>query len=175
MILLCLIYFILSFFSGGGGGGGGGGGWLIMFHDSSTSHIWKPFILQEKRELLKYLGYNWRDTLYPKKYGHISFTSWWLCGFSIQDNQCSLNSAFHSVLKGGCNFLRSYHSYLYNRLGHERFKWPQIAEFMGLTWANLGPLGPRWAPCWPHEPCYQRYILSPSCSPMIIQSGDILW
>ena len=20
---------------------------------------------------------------------------------------------------------------------------------------NLGPFGPRWAPCWPHEPCYQ--------------------
>ena len=23
---------------------------------------------------------------------------------------------------------------------------------MGLTW---GPVGPRWAPCWPYEPCYQ--------------------
>ena len=21
--------------------------------------------------------------------------------------------------------------------------------------AHLGPAGPRWAPCWPHEPCYQ--------------------
>ena len=21
--------------------------------------------------------------------------------------------------------------------------------------AHLGPVGPRWAPCWPHEPCYQ--------------------
>ena len=21
--------------------------------------------------------------------------------------------------------------------------------------AHLGPTGPRWAPCWPHEPCYQ--------------------
>ena len=20
---------------------------------------------------------------------------------------------------------------------------------------NLGPIGPRWTPCWPHEPCYQ--------------------
>ena len=26
---------------------------------------------------------------------------------------------------------------------------------MGPTWAHLGPVGPRWAPCWPHEPCYQ--------------------
>ena len=25
---------------------------------------------------------------------------------------------------------------------------------MGPTWGHLGPTGPRWAPCWPHEPCY---------------------
>ena len=29
-----------------------------------------------------------------------------------------------------------------------------IARFMGPTWAHLGSTGPRWAPCWPHEPCY---------------------
>ena len=23
--------------------------------------------------------------------------------------------------------------------------------------AHLGPVGPRWVPCWPHEPCYQGY------------------
>ena len=22
--------------------------------------------------------------------------------------------------------------------------------------AHLGPVGPKWAPCWPHESCYQR-------------------
>ena len=27
----------------------------------------------------------------------------------------------------------------------------QIARFMGLIWAHLGPTEPRWAPCWPHE------------------------
>ena len=26
---------------------------------------------------------------------------------------------------------------------------------MGQHGAHLGPVGPRWAPCWPHEPCYQ--------------------
>ena len=31
----------------------------------------------------------------------------------------------------------------------------QIAKFVGPTW---GPPGPRWAPCWPHEPCYQGWI-----------------
>ena len=29
------------------------------------------------------------------------------------------------------------------------------AKFMGPTWAHLGPVGPRWAPWWPHKPCYQ--------------------
>ena len=29
-----------------------------------------------------------------------------------------------------------------------------ITRFMGPTWAHLGPVGPRWAPCRPHEPCY---------------------
>ena len=31
----------------------------------------------------------------------------------------------------------------------------QIAKFMGPTWAHLDPVSPRWAPCWPHESCYQ--------------------
>ena len=30
-----------------------------------------------------------------------------------------------------------------------------IARFMRPTrGAHLGPPGPRWAPCWPHDPCY---------------------
>ena len=24
--------------------------------------------------------------------------------------------------------------------------------------AHLGPAGPRWAPCWPHDPCYLGYV-----------------
>ena len=31
----------------------------------------------------------------------------------------------------------------------------QIAKFMGQHGAHLGPVGPRWAPFWPHEPWYQ--------------------
>ena len=31
---------------------------------------------------------------------------------------------------------------------------------MGPTWAHLGPTGPRWASCWPHEPCYLGYHTS---------------
>ena len=30
---------------------------------------------------------------------------------------------------------------------------PLRTSFMGPTWAHLGPTGPRWAPCWPHELC----------------------
>ena len=26
--------------------------------------------------------------------------------------------------------------------------------------ANMVPTGPRWAPCWPHEPCYQGGLTS---------------
>ena len=32
---------------------------------------------------------------------------------------------------------------------------PQIARFMRPIRDHLGPTGPRWAPCWPHGPCYQ--------------------
>ena len=41
------------------------------------------------------------------------------------------------------------------------WKLPQIARFMGQHGAHLGPVGPRWALCWPHEPCYkgQSYAL----------------
>ena len=34
----------------------------------------------------------------------------------------------------------------------------QIAKFMGPTGAHPGPVGARWAPCWPHEPCYQDTV-----------------
>ena len=27
--------------------------------------------------------------------------------------------------------------------------------------AHLGPVGPRWAPCWPHELWYQGYLVYP--------------
>ena len=33
-------------------------------------------------------------------------------------------------------------------------KLTQITRFMGPTWAHLGPVVPRWAPCSPHETCY---------------------
>ena len=35
-----------------------------------------------------------------------------------------------------------------------------IAKFMGPTWGPSGPTGPKWAPCWPHEPCYLGSVYS---------------
>ena len=32
---------------------------------------------------------------------------------------------------------------------------PRELSSRGQHWAHLGPAGPRWAPRWPHEPCYQ--------------------
>ena len=29
--------------------------------------------------------------------------------------------------------------------------------------AHLGPVSPRWAPCWPHEPCYQGWCCFYGC------------
>ena len=34
-------------------------------------------------------------------------------------------------------------------------KRPDFKGHRGQHGAHLGPVGPRWAPCWPHEPCYQ--------------------
>ena len=35
-----------------------------------------------------------------------------------------------------------------------------ITRFMAQHGAHLGPTGPRWAPCWPHAPCYLRKLIS---------------
>ena len=32
---------------------------------------------------------------------------------------------------------------------------PREQGSWGQHGAHLGPVGPRWAPCWPYEPCYQ--------------------
>ena len=32
---------------------------------------------------------------------------------------------------------------------------PRLQSSWGQHGAHLGPVGPRLAPCWPHEPCYQ--------------------
>ena len=39
--------------------------------------------------------------------------------------------------------------YSWTKQPTKRFSW-------GLHGFHLGPVGPRWAPCWPHDNCYQR-------------------
>ena len=34
-------------------------------------------------------------------------------------------------------------------------QYPIKQSSWGQHGAHLGPVGPRWAPCWPHEPCYR--------------------
>ena len=35
---------------------------------------------------------------------------------------------------------------------------PRKQSSWGQHGAHLGPVGPRWAPCWPHAPCYQGHL-----------------
>ena len=35
---------------------------------------------------------------------------------------------------------------------------PDSKVHLGQYGAHLGPVGPRWAPCWPHEPFYQGWL-----------------
>ena len=36
---------------------------------------------------------------------------------------------------------------------------PRWQSSWGQHGAHLGPVGARWAPCWPHEPFYQYYLI----------------
>ena len=41
---------------------------------------------------------------------------------------------------------------------HITVPWPESHGSCGPHVAHLGPVSPRWAPCRPHEPCYEGYI-----------------
>ena len=44
------------------------------------------------------------------------------------------------------------------------------ARFMGPAWdRHLGPIGPRWVPCWPNEPCYLGIFMT--LGPMSVPSS----
>ena len=36
---------------------------------------------------------------------------------------------------------------------------PRYQSSWGQHGTHLGPVGPRWSPCWPHEPCYQGCLI----------------
>ena len=43
------------------------------------------------------------------------------------------------------------------------FTWPS-SELNSQVAMFMGPVGPRWAPCWPHKPCYQGLFTEYQCS-----------
>ena len=57
---------------------------------------------------------------------------------------------------------------------------PQVKEMCvprylcswGQHGAHPGPVGPRWAPCWPHEPCYQGRCL---CVCACVFKSKLMW
>ena len=59
------------------------------------------------------------------------------------------------------NLFVSYDPYIikYNSVDQQYFT-PKCHRPWGQHGAPLGPVGPRWAPCWPHEPWYQGYLQS---------------
>ena len=63
--------------------------------------------------------------------------------YNLQITQCCYNIS----LLTQTFFLNKYAERFHRRT--------QIARFMDPPWAHLGPVGPRWAPCWPHESCIQ--------------------
>ena len=48
------------------------------------------------------------------------------------------------------------------------------ARFMGQHGAHLGPTGPRWVPCWPHEPCCLGTSVLPKEKIVFILKGLLL-
>ena len=52
------------------------------------------------------------------------------------------------LLYSTCHSSRPTRAHYRRRTSREQSSWGQHG-------AHLGPVGPRWAPCWPHEPCYQ--------------------
>ena len=73
------------------------------------------------------------------------------------------SSALAMEIPLSCNKTLHWYVDMIPRRWYSHQSWFSItlrARFMGPTWAHLGPTGPRWAPCWPHEHCYLG-ILSP--------------
>ena len=51
-------------------------------------------------------------------------------------------------------------------------KVPRLQSLWGQHGAHLDPVGPRWAPCWPHEPCYQVRYWEHGCIIVYYKDGD---
>ena len=54
---------------------------------------------------------------------------------------------------------RKVHCYFFSII-MESLQWPNNYPDSKVHGAHLGPTGPRWAPCWPHELCYLGMLLN---------------
>ena len=73
---------------------------------------------------------------------------WWRCVWP----PCAARTA-----RTRCNMLRT-----------KVLPWQQSS--WGQHGTHLGPVGPRWAPCWPHEPCYLGKPSKPQANPGLLHS-----
>ena len=67
--------------------------------------------------------------------------------------------------------------YLYPNYNHDPRHRPSL--IWGQHGVHLGPTGPRWAPCWPHELCYlwlSTYVMTmrslTDCTDRVVRSVD---
>ena len=96
----------------------------------------------------------------------LSYVSVWIGGITLIYEVISIRNHIHTTKHN--KPYTSDHTPIQNTIFRtDVFTWmslksiditTQIAKFMGQHWVHLGPVGPRWAPCWPHEPCYQGSV-----------------
>ena len=56
-----------------------------------------------------------------------------------------------------------YINFIHLQISVYNLRWKELPRYQsswGQHGAHLGPVGPRWAPCWLHEPCYQDMFTS---------------
>ena len=70
----------------------------------------------------------------------------WHCGKAVNASDAVMQ------LQSICKFTAASFGFWHHS---PNISWPRKQSSCGQHGAHLGPVGPRWAPCWPHEPCYQ--------------------
>ena len=92
---------------------------------------------------------------------HIIF--YWLENKQSEDRS---SSRWESILSSCCN-VKTFGPQEAQPGFDKRFEWytlgngdklPRQQRSQDQHGAHLGSVGPRWAPCWPHEPCYQDLL-----------------
>ena len=102
---------------------------------------WEQIPCQPRTTILynKFETYSFKITAAPPTAAALNLELWWISNHDrkVYGADVTLACDIH-----GCHW---------PWLTHGRCGKSQIARFMRPTW----PVGPRWAPCWLHEPCYQ--------------------